>query len=128
MNIVITKPINALAFRYVSLGIAPTLPSVYLLSYTRMLVGAGGLRSSRRRGRRLVAAARRQIYNITVHVPEALRNLKGCRHGLVATAPIKVEGSHRRRVLRLVRHTSHICIRTGPEEDPIGITQHLPSH
>ena len=66
----ITK-LNALAFRYVSLGIAPTPPSVYLLSYTRMLVGAGGLRSSRRRGRRLVAAARRQIYNITVNVPEA---------------------------------------------------------
>ena len=65
----ITK-LNALAFRYVSLGITPTPPSVYLLSYTRMLVGAGGLRSSRRRRRRLVADARRQINNITVNVPE----------------------------------------------------------
>ena len=116
MNIVITKPINALAFRYVSLGITPTLPSVYLLSYMRMLDGAGGPRSSWRRGRRLVAAARRQIYNITVHDPEARRNLKDCRDGLV------VRGGHRRHAL--VRHTSHICIRTGPEEDPIGITQH----
>ena len=71
MNIVITKLINALAFRYVSLGITPTLPSVYLLSYMRMLVGFGGLRSSRRSRRRLVAAARCQINNITVNVPEA---------------------------------------------------------
>ena len=40
----ITK-LNALAFRYVSLGITPTLLSVYIfLSYTRMLVGVGGLR------------------------------------------------------------------------------------
>ena len=37
----ITK-LNALAFRYVSLGITPTPPSVYLLSYMRMLDGAGG--------------------------------------------------------------------------------------
>ena len=44
----ITK-LNALAFRYVSLGITPTLLSVSIfLSYMRMLVGVGGLRSSRR--------------------------------------------------------------------------------
>ena len=95
-----------------------------------------------RRKRRRGAAARREIYNITVHVPEACvghsrrrvddvnatcrfefctlelarRNLKGGRHGLV------VRRRHRRRVL--VRDTSHIRIRAGPKKYPISIARH----
>ena len=57
------------------------------------------------RKRRHVAAARRQINNITVNVPEARRNLKECRHGLV------VRRRHRRCIL--VCHTSNICIEPG---------------
>ncbi len=78
----ITK-LNALAFRYVSLGITPTLLSVYIfLSYMRMLVGVGGLRSSRRLRRSREGSIKIRVGSRTAFAPDRALGIRDTSDGI----------------------------------------------
>ena len=79
----ITK-LNALAFRYVSLGITPTLLSVYIfLSYMRTLVGVGGLRSSRRlRRSRREGSIKIRVGSRTAFAPDRALGIRDTSDGI----------------------------------------------